>query len=451
MSAEYSPAALVWIQSLLEERFGHSFTLQAQVYGTLALGLPGDARCITFATDSATFKRADSHLPCTQWDAAAEDWQSVLGTPLPAPGAVSLTGPLITPTAQGLHIAYDVLGLTYWMLSRQEEVGRTDLDEHGRFPATASHAYQHGYLERPVVDEWLHILGQAISRVWPNIALQQHAFSMKVSHDVDIPSRYAFRNIKGLIRAVGGDVLRRGDVKSAVLSPWMWWRSRKAIHPQDSYNTFDWLMDVSDQHGLTSAFYFICGHTDPRDADYQPEDPRIRQLLSHIHARGHEIGLHPSYGTYQNPELIAQEAQRLRAILSSENILQNAIGGRMHFLRWEHPTTLQAWSDAGMAYDSTLSYADRPGFRCGTCFEYPAFNPCTQQALPLRVRPLVAMECTVIATRYMGLDLEEASLAKFSQLKDACRSVNGCFTLLWHNSQFDSAAERGLYEAVLSA
>ena len=49
----------------------------------------------------------------------------------------------------------------------------------------------------------------------------------------------------------------------------------------------------------------------------------------------------------------------------------------------------------------------------------------------------------------MRLDAGEATYAKFSQLKDACRVVNGCFTLLWHNSQFETEAERVLYEAVL--
>ena len=171
--------------------------------------------------------------------------------------------------------------------------------------------------------------------------------------------------------------------------------------------------------------------------------------MCRIHARGHEIGLHPSYGSYQKPEVIRAEAGRLRRIAREEGIEQPEWGGRMHYLRWEQPTTLRAWADAGMTYDSTLGYADRPGFRCGTCFEYPAFDPVAGQALPLGVRPLVAMECTVMAPRYMGLGAADAALAKFVQLKNACQAVGGCFTLLWHNSQLDSAAERALYEAVL--
>lgn len=437
---------LIWLKSLLQERFGLTFTISVDVPCGLILSLSNAKRSITFATDPTTFTRADSNLPCTHWNAAAEGWQSVLGSRLPAPGAASLHTPLITPTDQGMHVAYDIFGLTYWMLSRQEEVGRTDLDEHGRFPATSSHAYKYGYLERPVVDEWLHILGQVIQRTWPGIALKQHNFSMKVSHDVDGPSRYGFRSVPALVRAMAGDVIKRRDFKSAMLAPWVRMNTRTQLHPADPANTFDWIMDVSEQNGLRSAFYFICGHTHPNDADYQPEHPAIRHLMRRIHQRGHEIGLHPSYGTYQKPQLIRQEADRLRKVCAEEGIAQSEWGGRMHYLRWEHPTTLRALADPGMTYDSTLGYADLPGFRCGTCFEYPAFDPVAQVALSLRVRPLIAMEYTILANEYMGLGSCDDALFKLMDLKTTCHAVDGCFTLLWHNSFFMSNINFILYK-----
>lgn len=103
-----------------------------------------------------------------------------------------------------------------------------------------------------------------------------------------------------------------------------------------------------------------------------------------------------------------------------------------------------------MTYDSTLSYADLPGFRCGTCFEYPAFNTVTQQTLQIRIRPLIAMECTVIAERYMGLGYTDAAVAQFELLKDACRKVGVCFTLLWHNSHFTSTKDQDLYKRIFN-
>lgn len=439
-----------WITSILEERFGHVFTITAQPSNTLHITFAAYTRYIELPHDKFTFTRADSNLPCAQWDATADGWQSVLGSPLPAPGAASLPTPLITLTDNGTHVAYDILGLTFWMLSRQEEVGRTDLDEHGRFPSTSSHAYKHGYLERPVVDEWLYILGQVIQRTWPEIELKQHSFSMKVSHDVDEPSRYGFRSMPALVRAIAGDVIKRRDFKSTLLAPWVRMNTRTQLHRADPANTFDWIMDVSEQYGLKSAFYFISGHTHPNDADYKLDHPAIRHLMCRIHQRGHEIGLHPSYGTYQKPQLISQEADRLRNVCAAEGIAQKEWGGRMHYLRWEYPTTMRGWADAGMTYDSTLSYADHSGFRCGTCFEYQAFDPVAKESLSLRVRPLIAMECTLMASRYMGLGTGEEALSKFIELKNICRAVGGCFTLLWHNTQFETEPERQIYRNVLA-
>ena len=311
-----------------------------------------------------------------------------------------------------------------------------------------SNAYKQTQMDYTSINGSLHAhaRGQVMLRTWPGIRLTQHQFSMKVSHDVDAPSRYGFASAKGLLRAMAGDVLKRGDIQNALRAPWIWLNTRDALHPADPFNTFEWIMDLSDQHGLTSAFYFICGRTSNMDADYEPEHPAIRALMRRIHDRGHEIGLHPSYGTYQKPELIAQEAQRLRAILVEENIQQNMLGGRMHYLRWEQPTTLRAWAAAGMDYDSTLSYADRPGFRCGTCFEYPAFDPVAGEVLKLRLRPLVVMECSVIDACYLGLGTGDAAQAKFAQLKNACRAVQGCFTVLWHNSRLSVLDEFMFYQ-----
>ena len=88
--------------------------------------------------------------------------------------------------------------------------------------------------------------------------------------------------------------------------------------------------------------------------------------MRRVHDRGHQIGLHPSYDTCNHPNLIFNEAERLRQICSEESIEQTQWGGRMHYLRWVWPITAYGWEKAAFDYDSTLCYADRPGFRCGT-------------------------------------------------------------------------------------
>lgn len=444
----WSAGAVAWLCTVLEERYGASLSLNV-VEGAWRLSLKGYKNLIRIVANSATFSRADSNLPCAIWNAEREGWAPILGEPLPAPGVALLPSSLIERTEDGYLVRYDVLGLTYWMLTRQEEVARTDLDEHGRFAATSSHAFKHGYLGRPVVDEWLDILGQVIQRTWPSLKLKKNAFSMKVSHDVDSASRYGFRPWRKVPLGIASDVFRNRDARG-LLGPWIRLNTRDRLHPLDGFNTFDWLMDASEQRDLQSAFYFICERRGASyDSDYNLDHPAIQHVFREIHRRGHEIGLHPSYNSYLDPERIGREAKRLRSACADLEIDQAIWGGRMHWLQWSHPLTLRAWSDANMAYDSTMAYAECPGFRCGTCFEYPAFDPVTQVTLPIRIRPLIVMEGSVVATYGLGLGIGADARQIMLGLKDVCRRVGGCYTLLWHNSSLLTRGWRDLYVEVL--
>ena len=437
--------ALCWLEMVFAERFGHAWRF-TRTHGGLRLQLAGARAAIVFDKLEDGFTQANSDQPCTWWDAASEGWHSVLGGWLPAPGVGELPAPLIKTRAGEHIIHYDIPGLSYWMLARVEEIGRTDLDSHERFPASSSHAFKHGYLDRPVVDEWLNVLGQVIQRQWPWIELKRHEFQMQVSHDVDRPSLYAFKSWKTIARMMAGHILKRRDPKAFITAPYVKLATRKSLIEADPYNTFDWLMDVSEANGLTSAFYFICGRTHrSKDGDYEIEHPVMRDLLRRIHERGHEIGLHPSYNTYQSSVLLKKEADRLKRICKEEGIEQTKWGGRMHYLRWEQPTTLLAWADASMDYDCTLGYADRPGFRCGTCYEYSAFDSTMQEQLNLRIRPLILMECSVIDEAYAGLGVTEAAAALITTLKGRCASVGGTFSLLWHNSYLGSHELADMY------
>lgn len=444
----FSDVAICWLETILLERFGHRFIL-AQQPNTLQFYLNGSQGSIMFARLQSIFHQSRSDFPCQQWQASSEGFTAPIEDYIPAPSLNALPNQIIEFSEQGAIVHYDILGLTYWMLTRLEEVGRKDLDNHQRFSAFSSHAYQHGYLERPIVDEWLMILGQVIQRVWPHIELKRHEFSIKVSHDVDSPSMYGFKHWSTIGRMMAGHLLKRRDLKAFFTAPYAKLATHSQLHPADPYNTFEWLMDISEANNIKSAFYFICGGSHSHDADYMPEHPVIRNLMRRIHERGHEIGLHPSYGTFQQTELIKQEAERLKRICAEESIEQQRWGGRMHYLRWEQPTTMRAWAGAGMAYDSTLGYADRPGFRCGTCHEYPAFEPVAQEQLSLRIRPLVVMEGTVIDSAYLGLGVTVAAQEKMRLLKKRCQHVNGTFSLLWHNSHFKSDKEMTLYKNIL--
>lgn len=452
---QLSNQALAWLSLIFKERFGHSFTLKSVEDGismTLVNQSKGE---IIFPHTFPEFFQSRSDIPFTTWDAEAEGWDSVLNEPLPAPGIASLSTRLIEQDyvkSKKVYIKYDILGLTYWMLNRIEEIGRTDLDNHQRFPAINSHAYKYGYLDRPIVDEWLDILRQVIEKVWPDLKIKKNNFSIHVSHDVDYPSLYSFMNLKNIFRKFIYEILINKSIKGALFSLYMYFVSKNKIHKDDPYNSFNFLMSESEKNDLISSFYFICDRTDPKkDALYSIEDSRIHDLILKINQRGHQVGIHPSYNSYLNSDQIGKEFKKFLRICNKLGIKQNIWGGRMHYLRWNHPSTLIALNNIGMSYDSTLGYPEKIGFRCGTCIAYKAFDPIKKKLLNIEIKPLIVMDVTVISDHYMGLGFSEKGLKAILDIKQKCSRVNGEFTLLWHNSTFTNEKSYNFYSKILKS
>ncbi len=220
------------------------------------------------------------------------------------------------------------------------------------------------------------------------------------------------------------------------------------MHPgRDLYNTFAYIMGTDERAGTRGAFNFITAHADgPIDGSYSIDDPWIRDLMRSLHERGHEIGFHPSYGTFRDGEQTRRELEALIHACDEEGIDQPSFGGRQHYLRWENPTTWQNWEDAGLAYDSSLSFADQAGFRCGVCYEYPVFNLRTRRSLKLRERPLIAMDASLLEYEQLSHRLATERLL---ELERRCRLFDGEFTLLWHNDRLLSRSARRAYELTL--
>ena len=450
-----SHALIAWLEQLLRGRLSSQISLSYDFESNhwkltctsseLSIILPQISSLYTLGISLA--------LPCSSWDVRSEGFNSIEPL-LPAPGCETVQHPLITSTESGFYLNYDIFGFTYWMLARCEEIDPPGdfLDTHQRFLSTASHAFRHGYLERPLVDEWFCILRQVVERLWPQLLLVRSQFKVVVSHDVDRPSAYAFGSKRLFLKEIAGDILKRNSLELAFNRSLVRLKTTQHLQPLDPFNTFDWLMDASENAGIRSSFYFLCGRTNPCfDAQYQPGHPVIRHLMRCINRRGHEIGLHPSYETSTHSELVAHEGQRLLQICKEEGIQQNEWGGRMHYLRWRWPSTAYAWERSGFDYDSTLGYPDRPGFRCGTCHPYFMFDPVTQRQLNLVQRPLIVMDCSVISSQYLGLGYTDKSLSLFVKLKNNCKFVGGNYTLLWHNSHFMTKEDHRFYLHLLSS
>jgi Family of unknown function (DUF7033) len=348
------------------------------------------------------------------------------------------------PTLAALE--QDALGTAFFMLTRYEELARADRDLYGRFPAAASAAWQEGCLGRPVVDERVDRLWDALQAAWPRLERRERTYEVVLTHDIDDPLATLQHTPRDVVRQLGGDLVRRRDPRLAVSRV----RSLLGDRSHDPNNTFDLLMDVSERQGLRSGFYFLA-HRDqvPRAGAYLFEHPWVRSLIGRIARRGHEVGIHPSFPTYRDAALTRQEVERLRRVAEAEGVHQDEWGGRQHYLRWANPDTWRNWEAAGLAYDTTLAYSEAAGFRTGTCHPYRAFDLRERRALDLREEPFQVMDVTLLSSMGLSLDAaRETTLAIAAQ----CRRHRGRLGILWHNNTLlRSAREQQWYASLVEA
>lgn len=346
------------------------------------------------------------------------------------------------------YIGIDVFGSAFFMLTRYEELVSKERDSHERFAARQSLAWQERFLNRPIINEYIHFLLQIMKRLWPGLETKKRQPRLLISHDVDFPYYVYRRGLLSIAKESLGDIVRRHNLESGMKKASMLWKGSRSLQA-DPYNRFHYLMDLSERHGIQSAFYFITEETRRgMDGNYSIDDPNVQSLMTEIDRRGHEIGLHPSYDTYTSPASIRRQFEKLKQVAESLGIKRQRWGGRQHYLRWSASETWQYWEDAGLQYDSTVGYADFAGFRSGICYEYPVFNLLTRKALKLTERPLIVMDQTLLHYEYMHLDSKQA-LQAIREYYKSCMQYDGDFTLLWHNSQLVKSSDRSVYQTFM--
>ena len=340
-----------------------------------------------------------------------------------------------------LRLGLDLIGSSFFMLSRIEEYNCTELDQHDRMPAKASTAFKYGFLNRPIVNEYAEIVWNILKHIGYKGKRKKRRYSVLLTHDVDLTLKN--RDTVGVTKRVIKNFLRgnftKGSVEFASLI------KSKLDLKNDPYNSFNYIMNQSEKYGLKSYFFFMSGGTSSvYDNYYSISDEFTKDLINSIIIRNHKIGFHPSYNSYDDIKQFLKEKEKLEAQTGdSVNI------GRQHYLRFHPGKTWPIWEVSRMIWDSTLSYADYVGFRAGICHEFSVFDVNKRKKLNLKEKPLTLMEKTLLSSEYMNINDEDEMLLYLKNLSDVVKKYNGEFVLLWHNQKLSTTSEKEVYEKVL--
>jgi hypothetical protein len=387
-------------------------------------------------------------VPCS-----AEDWSGLLELPPRAlesipltdvlPRGVRLPLPRTLPvlfrgrTGEGRAVPVerregrivfhvDILAATIFQLSRWEETLIRERDEHDRVPADACVATRQGFLDRPIVDEYALILREWLRQLLPGWEPRRRVFGIRLSHDVD--TIWPFPRRRDGLRAVLRSLASPSDSR---LGETARQATLRIFAPTRSsgFRGIRRLARISRTFGMRSAFFFMGADGSTHDNGYRVGSRPVRRLISELTSQGFELGFHPGYRTHSDPARFSVEKQRLDRALGTSRY-----GGRQHFLRFRVPDTWRLWEREGLAYDSTLTFAEREGFRCGTCHPYRPFDFEQNRELDIWEVPLIVMDGTL--HQYRRLSPADAG-QRILELAERARAVEGTFTLLWHNSSLD--------------
>jgi hypothetical protein len=333
--------------------------------------------------------------------------------------------PVIERVNGRLVVQADIVAATYFLVTRYEEMVRPEVrDTHGRFPGRESLASRHGFLDRPVVDEYADLLRTWLGEAGLPVEPSPRRFAVCLTHDVDYVRKY------DRLR----DIPRRADSVIEMIRGACAWCGLA----HDPYDVFEELFErdgmVREKLGAERCrviYFFLAGGQTPCDGLYDIRGARARGVIGRVMRSGARVGLHTSYEAGLNAECIAPEAETLRSVAGTA-----VADNRYHFLGWRDPGHGHVLAKAGLTDDWTLGYADVAGFRLGVCRPIELFDPVRMEPLGLRGHPLTLMDVTLSRSEYMGLDEDEA-LAFCETIVRHTRKHRGELTLLWHNTEFE--------------
>jgi len=320
----------------------------------------------------------------------------------------------------------DIFASSFFMLTRWEELVNKKRDEHQRFPGKYSLAYKNNFLNRPVVNEYVELLWNMLKKLGIKQERKKNNFNLILTHDVD--KLYKFYNWKNILRRLGGDIIKRKNIKIFLNTAKKYLNVRRELE-KDPFDSFDYLTKKSNSIGMKSRFYFMSGGNSMYDNNYLIKD--ARNIINEIKKRNHLVGFHASYNSYNNLELWQKEKDKIEEVCKLK-----VSEGRQHYLRFEVPYTWRIWDKNNMKVDSTCGYVDVEGFRCGTGDEFYVFDVLKRKKLKLKERPLIIMEGTLNGKNYRNLSKEEA-MEIINYYFNITKKYHSTITLLWHNSSFD--------------
>ncbi len=307
----------------------------------------------------------------------------------------------------------DPISSIFYHLTRYEEYTSIKKDQHGRFQFSLS-KLSDNWIEKVMCDRWAE---EVISFCGLNLNRTEGKPLIVPTFDIDNTYAYKLKSGKRKILSTLKDIVK---VDGSRL------KERRTVNSgsRDPYDTYSEIREIYGRFPSTRMFWLV-GSKGRYDRNISIKNEKHRRLIRKMKAKGLNIGLHPSYASFNDLDKLLQEKSRL-AIVVSEKMRSS----RQHYLRFELPRTYQILQEAGFEHEYSMGFAERAGFRCGTARSHLWFDLEKNQESKLTVHPFAYMDGTL--NEYMQLTISQ-SKELIRKLYNEVSRFGGEFVFIWHN------------------
>lgn len=330
-------------------------------------------------------------------------------------------------------IPFDIFSAAFYLVARYEEYLPFSPDRYGRYPHTASVAYQQGFLGIPLVQFWAKMVKNKLG-----ISEQPSQFTKPCfvpSYDGDVLFKYKYQSALHTMRLAAAHLFR---FQAAALS-----NQIQVIRGKlpDPYENWQLLWDTLAETGRKSIFFFSA-NTHQRGKDQQPS---IRlaavQKIMHACSQHGKLGWHPSLQGSVNFSTMQQELGLLQTTMQ-----QTIADVRFHYLRFQLPASYQWLLQLGIEREYSMGYGGVNGFRASYADSFPWFDLERNQATNLLIHPFCYMDTTAIY--HQRCSPEEAISQLLALQKSTCGVVKELM-LIFHPHCLASHEWRRVHDSLL--
>lgn len=324
-------------------------------------------------------------------------------------------------------IPFDLFAAAFYLLSRYEEYLPHEKDEFGRYAHTNALAFKENFLQIPLINIWLEEFKKALQQKFPSLIFKVRQFKSIISYDIDIAYSYLY---KGTRRNLGG------FFKSLAQGNWPMLKERMAVlreKKKDPFDCYEWL-DALHLYCRVKPYYFflVAKNTGKYDKNILTNQRAFYDLIMY-YAKRYKIGIHPSWQSGDNVQLLKEEIEWLEVVADKK-----IISSRQHYIRFALPGTFRELIKNGIEKDFSMGYGSINGFRASVCTSYYWYDLEKDEKTDLQLYPFCYMDANSFFEQKQS---PQHAYRELIQYYDSVKKLNGLFISIWHNNILGTGAE----------